>query len=270
MDKDFASGDTLRKKAERMGAEKKREQQDLTPEEKNDALYELHVHQIELEMQNEELRRAQTEIERAKERYFDLYDLAPVGYCTLSEKGIILEANLTFASLIGIARSEVKCKPFSKFICKEYEDSYYLHKLRLFEDEKPQSFELRMKRGDETFWADINASVLQFAEGQRVCRVTISDMSEQKKTEEALRVSEKKAVALVNDLEDADKNKDKFISVLSHELRNPLAAISTGIQILDETQDISQAGKASSSHFLCIRSFGPPRFWLNQIVVFTV
>ena len=62
-----------------------------TPEEIQRILHELRVHQIELEMQNEELRTAQTQIEAGRARYFDLYDLAPVGYLTISEKGIILE-----------------------------------------------------------------------------------------------------------------------------------------------------------------------------------
>ena len=66
-----------------------------TPEETQRMLHELRVHQIELEMQNEELRRAQVELDAARERYFDLYDLSPVGYVTVSETGLILEANLT-------------------------------------------------------------------------------------------------------------------------------------------------------------------------------
>ena len=116
-------------------------------------LHELRVHQIELEMQNEELRRAQAELGAARARYFDLYDLAPVGYVTVSEKGLILEANLTAATLLGVARGSLIKRPMSKFILKEDHDIYYLHRKKLFETREPQECELRMGKEDGTvFW----------------------------------------------------------------------------------------------------------------------
>ena len=85
-----------------------------SPEALREALHELQVHQIELEMQNEELRRMHLELDTGRARYFDLYDLAPVGYCTLSEKGMILEANFTAATLLGVNRGALVGQPVSR------------------------------------------------------------------------------------------------------------------------------------------------------------
>jgi PAS domain-containing protein len=78
-----------------------------SPEQIRQIMHELRVHQIQLEMQNDELRRSETELDAVRARYFDLYDLAPVGYCTVSEAGLILEGNLTAAKLLGATRSEL-------------------------------------------------------------------------------------------------------------------------------------------------------------------
>lgn len=175
----------LRERAERRAG--KCEPELMPPERMRAALHELHVRQKELEMQNEELRRAQMETESARERYCSLYDTAPVGYCTLSDKGIIREANLTAAALFGAARSELIGKPFSGFVYKDDQDAYYLHKLRLFVKSEPRVFEIRLKRsGGVFFWADINASVLRDPDGQRVCRITMSDITGHKQAGERL------------------------------------------------------------------------------------
>ena len=76
----------------------------MTPEAIAQMLHELHVHQIELEMQNDELQRTQEELDAIKSRYFELYDLAPLGYCTLNDQGQILEANLMATKLLGVTR----------------------------------------------------------------------------------------------------------------------------------------------------------------------
>ena len=97
----------------------------LSPEETQKRLHELSVHQIELEMQNEELRRAQVDLDASRARYFDLYDLAPVGYCSLSEAGLVLESNLTATNLLGLARRALVQQPFSRFIFKDDQSAYY-------------------------------------------------------------------------------------------------------------------------------------------------
>jgi PAS domain S-box-containing protein len=170
----------------------------LSPEETRRTLHELRVHQIELEMQNEELRRAQVELDAARERYFDLYDLAPVGYCTVSEQGLILEANLTAAGLLGEARAALVKQPISRFILPGDMDIHYLHFKRLLETGSPQAWELRLLRKDSApFWARVEATAVQDADGTPVSRVVMTDITERKRSEQAMvRASERHRVAL--------------------------------------------------------------------------
>ena len=161
----------------------------LSPEEAGKVVHDLRVHQIELEMQNEELRRAQEELDASRARYFDLYDLAPVGYCTVSEKGLILEANLTAASLLGVARSALVKKPISRFILKEDQDIYYLRHKHLSETGTPQECDLRLVKPDDTFfWAQMAATAAQGEDGSPLCRVVISDITGRKRAEEPMRL----------------------------------------------------------------------------------
>ncbi|MFZ4441252.1 MAG: PAS domain S-box protein [Syntrophales bacterium] len=163
----------------------------LTPEETSRLLHELQVHQIELEMQNEELRQTQVELNAAQARYFDLYDLAPVGYCTLSEKGLIIEANLTATTLLGVPRGALIKQPISRFILKADQDSYYLHHKQLFQTGEPQACELRMVKMDGiVFWAHLESTAAQDADGTPVFRIVMSDNPERKRMEEALKESE--------------------------------------------------------------------------------
>lgn len=178
--------DELRQRAEQLArANEAADSAALSPEETRQTLHELRVHQIELEMQNEELRRAQAELDASRARYFDLYDLAPVGYCTVSESGLILEANLTAARLLRVTRGELTRQPLTRFIAKEDQDSYYQHRKQLFASGLPRSVELRLVRGDATeFWANLATSIATATEGDDVCRIIIFDISERKQDEQ--------------------------------------------------------------------------------------
>jgi PAS domain S-box-containing protein len=184
----------LRQRAEKVLQRQPEELQEMLPEDIQHLIHELRVHQIELEMQNEELRRTQEALEASRARYFDLYDLAPVGYVTLSEQGLIREANLTAVTLLGVARGALVKQPLTRFILPEDQDIYYRHRKRLFERGEPQVCELRMVRVDGSpFWVRVEATVAQDAQrGAPVCRAVVSDITECKRAEEALRESEER------------------------------------------------------------------------------
>ncbi len=174
-DPSTGKGHTLRQRAEEIEEKAPRRHED------KHVLHELRVHQIELMMQNEELQRAQLELDASRTRYFDLYDLAPVGYCTLNEKGLVLEANLTAATLLGVARGALAKQPISRFILKEDQDIYYRYRKELFETGLPKACELRMvKKGGTILWVRMEAIISQDADRKPVCRVVLSDITERK------------------------------------------------------------------------------------------
>jgi len=165
----------------------------LPPEEIRKTLHELRVRQIELEMQNDELLRAQSELDAARTRYFDLYDLAPAGYCTISEMGMIQESNLTAATLLGTARDALTKQPISRFIHKEDQDIYCFHRKQLVQASVPQECDLRMLKNDGTpFWAHLTTAAVQDADGTSMRSVVINDITERKLAEESLRKSEER------------------------------------------------------------------------------
>ena len=172
------------KKARQNGEQSQEDLSAMNLETIGQILHELRVHQIELEIQNEELRLAQAQLDTSKVRYFDLYDLAPVGYITLSETGLILEANLTISTLLGTSRSGLINTPISRFILLEDQDIYYLQYKQLFRTRKPQGWELRMVTQTDTwFWARMEATTATQKDSTLVIRVIVSDITGQKQTE---------------------------------------------------------------------------------------
>lgn len=152
-------------------------------------IHKLQVHQIELEMQNDELRRIQDELEVVRDRYTYLYDFSPVGYFTENKKGMILETNLSCASMLGIQRSLLIGKFFSQFIAKEDQDAFYFHRKAVFESDAKPICELRLVREDLTqFHAQLNTIMGKNHKGDIAqTQTTITDINQRKLAEEALR-----------------------------------------------------------------------------------
>jgi len=156
-------------------------------------LHELRVHQIELEMQNQELRQTQEVLSAARERYFEFYDLAPVGYFSLSTNGLIIEANLTLATWLGVDRGALVMQSFTLYIRSEDQDVFYLYMKQLLKARVTQSCELwLLERGGAEFCAQLDATASKGADGVEVYRVVVTDVTKRKLTEETLRENELK------------------------------------------------------------------------------
>ncbi|MDO8842613.1 MAG: PAS domain S-box protein [Methanocalculus sp.] len=186
----------LRRRAEEIARHKAesfaQDSASLSASEVRKTLHELKVHQIELEMQNEELRATLVDLDASRAQYFELYDLAPVGYCTVNEKGLILEANLTVVNLLGKSgRAAFLRQPITRFIHTEDQDIYYMHRKLLFENSGIQGCELRMMKEDGThIWVYLQATSVQEKDGEQIYRVILSDITDRKVVEEALKENE--------------------------------------------------------------------------------
>lgn len=181
----------------------------LSSKEYQQRINELQLRQAELESQNEELRQAQENLELLRARYFDLYDLAPVGYCTIDEKGVILEANLTAANLLGVVRGSLIGQPVIRFIVNEDQDSYYQYRKQLFDNNTapqndlvhktsgqttgPRACELRMLKKDGTvLWINLREIVAKGTDSTPEYWIVLTDINERKQLGEQQVKSEAK------------------------------------------------------------------------------
>ena len=206
--------DTLRTEAEAQLA--RAQLAEITPRSAEELLQELRVHQIELEMQNENLRLAQITLEVSRDRYIGLYDFAPVGYLTLTREAVIAQVNLTVAALLGMERKKLLHRRFAKFVTPESSDRWHQYFMRAAQHDDKQSCELALKRGDgSVFHAQLDLlkapqefshppgvgdspGACELEESSRLhresgsggsVRITFTDITERKRTEEELRIA---------------------------------------------------------------------------------
>ena len=153
-------------------------------------LQELHTHQIELEMQNEELRHSQLALAASQANYFELYELAPVGYCTINVAGLILEANLTATHLFGTVRSALVKRPFNKFVLKADQDNFYLFQRQTRLSSESQTCELQLVKADGSpFLARLEAIAIKNEDNEPVLRLVLSNITERKRAEDDVRIA---------------------------------------------------------------------------------
>jgi PAS domain S-box-containing protein len=193
--------------------------------------HELEVHQIELEMQNAELKESRDKMERLLEKYEDFYDFAPVGYFSVTESGVIVEVNLTGAALLGVGRSRLINQRLPPFVGATDRPVILAFLKRVFAGAGKQVCEVAIVRGDGTsFWADVQGvSAISASDSRKWCRVVVSDMSVLKQAEEAQRRADvlaasnlelKREVTRRQAVEESLKESDKHQSRLLEESRS--------------------------------------------------
>jgi len=168
----------------------------MSADEIRQLIHELEVHKVELEMQNEELRKAQVKLEESRARYTDLYDFAPICYLTFDSLGVVLEANLTVAAELGTEKGRLVGSPFQAFLDADDRMTFYFHLRRVCHRHERATCELKLIRKNKSeFHAHLESVPARDSAGMHVCRTSFVDISAKKNTELELQDYLKKSVS---------------------------------------------------------------------------
>ncbi|TWJ14316.1 sensor histidine kinase [Geobacter argillaceus] len=232
-DKSRSETDELRRRAtDRLRVRAPKERSSWEENDRQRLVHELEVHQIELEMQNEQLRQSRDDMEETLEKFTDLYDFAPVGYATIDRDGIVRAANLTGAGLLGIERSRLTGRHFSQFVAAEAHSLFSEFLGKVFARPGKESCEVTLStKGSLPLIVQIDAMVS--ASGQE-CRIAIIDISKRRQLEEQLEILHDDLAARAAELAAANIELEAFNFTVSHDLRKPLSIIHGYCQLVQE------------------------------------
>jgi PAS domain S-box-containing protein len=207
-------------------------------------VHELQVHQIELEMQNEELLRAQVALQEVSDKYHDLFDFAPIGYFLWDAEGRILEINLAGAALLGLDRNAVIQKQFGQFVAMEHRPAFVDFCKRVLTTDTKQTCEVKLLKDGQSVYTLVEGIATQDHQGQEeLCRGAVIDITERKRAEEELRAKQRQLEERNKELQETQRRleayRDRYVDLYDFA---PL-----GYVTLDEDgyiQEINLAGAA--------------------------
>ena len=193
---------SLRKQAERLLSTTRRQVTRMPAEDVQKLVHELQVYQIELEMQNDDLRQAQLEMEVARDRYVELYNFAPIALLTMTDEGEILEVNLAACELLGLDPDQILHQKITHFILAASQDAFYLLCHRVFRTRRWQSADLELRNSqNQRLLVHVNAMRETTNRGKKI-QLSLTDLTARQQMEDWLKASLKETLDIKTALDE--------------------------------------------------------------------